>query len=70
MATFWDRVAHSVYRMFSLYFDLYSGLEGGNLVLITPVLGLCFPFTFFWIIRLFTVVWPCVLSMKSKIVKI
>ena len=21
MATFWDRAAHSVYRMFSLYFD-------------------------------------------------
>ena len=72
MATFWERVAYSVYRMFSLYFDLYSGFEGGTLVLIAPVLGLCLLFSFSFsfsgesdsIRLLFTVVWPCVLSIK------
>ena len=35
MATFWERAAHSVYLMFSLYFDLFSlfcfeGVTGSN----------------------------------------
>ena len=43
--TFWERAAHSVYRMFSLYLALlivilvisHFGFEGGTLVLIAPV---------------------------------
>ena len=40
MATFWERVAHLVYRMFSLHFDIiilvisHFGFEGGTSVLI------------------------------------
>ena len=47
MGTFWERAAHSVYRMFSLYFDIvilvisHFGVEGGTLV------GLCLSFTFY-----------------------
>ena len=47
MATFWERAAHSVYRMFSLYFDIvivvisHFGFEGGTLVLIASVPGHC-----------------------------
>ena len=43
MDTFWERAAHSIYRMFSLYFDIVSlvishfGFEGGTLVLIALV---------------------------------
>ena len=43
MATFWERDAHSVYSMFSLYFDIvilvisHFGFEGVTLVLITSV---------------------------------
>ena len=51
MATFWERAAHSVYRMFSLYFDIvilvisHFVFEGGTLVLIATVPGHCLPFT-------------------------
>ena len=47
MATFWEKAAHSVYHMFSLYFDsLYHvGFEGGTLVLIASIPGLCLSFT-------------------------
>ena len=40
MATVWERAAHSVYRMFSVYFDIvilvisHFGFEGVNLDLI------------------------------------
>ena len=51
MATFCERAALSVYHMFSLYFDYvisvisHFGFEGGTLVLVAPVPGLCLPFT-------------------------
>ena len=54
MATFWERAAHSVYRMFSLYFEVivilvicHFGFEGGALVLIASVPGHCLHFTLF-----------------------
>ena len=42
MATFWERDAHSVYSMLSLYFDVilvisHYGFEGVTLVLIASV---------------------------------
>ena len=41
MATFWERAAHSVNRMFLLYFMFlvvsHFGFEGGILVLIPPI---------------------------------
>ena len=52
MATFWENDAHSVYCMFSLYFDIVIsvisrlGFEGENLVLIAPVLDHCLSFFF------------------------
>ena len=48
MATFWERAAHSVYHLFSLYFIVIShfGFEGRTLVLIASVPGLCLSFTF------------------------
>ena len=53
MATFWERVAHSVYRMFSFwYFNIvilvisHFGFEGGTLVLISSVPGHSLSFTF------------------------
>ena len=52
MATFWERVAHSVYRMFSLYLTScnlnipHFGFESGTLVLIASVPGHCFSFPF------------------------
>ena len=46
MATFWERAPHSVYRVFSLYFDFFVilvishfGFEGGTLVLLASVPG-------------------------------
>ena len=53
MATVWERAAHSVYSMFSFYFDIvilvisHFGFEGQTLVLIAAVSGHCFSFTFF-----------------------
>ena len=51
MATFWERTAHSVDRMFSLYciylyFKLFPvfGFEGKILVLIVPLPGHCLLF--------------------------
>ena len=47
MATFWETAAHSVYCMFSLYFDVLSlvifhfGFDGRALVLIASVPGNC-----------------------------
>ena len=47
LATFWERAAHSVDHMFSLYFDYVIlvisrfGFEGGIWFLIAPVLGHC-----------------------------
>ena len=41
--TFWEGAAHSVYSMFSLYFDIvilvifHFGFEGGTLVLIASI---------------------------------
>ena len=52
MTTFWERAAHSVYRVFSLYFDLLLYLllpgwfDGGTLILVASVPGRCFSFTF------------------------
>ena len=48
MTTFWERAAHLVNDMFSLFFGSFphSGFKGGTLVLIAPVPGHCFPFTF------------------------
>ena len=53
MATFWERAAHSVGHMFSLYFDYFLivviprfGFEGWIWVLIASVPGLCILFTF------------------------
>ena len=48
VATFWERAAHSVDHMFSLYFDYFShfGFEVGIWVLIAPVPGLCILVTF------------------------
>ena len=51
MATFWERAAHSVDHMFSLYFDFLNfvisrlGFEGGVWVLIAPVPVHCLLFT-------------------------
>ena len=52
MATFWERAAHSVNRVFSLYFAYcfclvisHFGFEGGTLVLIASVPGHCLSFT-------------------------
>ena len=45
MATFWERNAHLVYRMFSLYCDIiisvisHFGFEGMTLVIIASVPG-------------------------------
>ena len=57
MATLWERAAHSVYHMLSLYFVFCIfiinivisriGFEGGTLVLISSVLGHCLSFTCF-----------------------
>ena len=47
---FGERAAHSVYRMFSFYFDIvifvisHFGFEGGTFVLIVPGHCLSFPF--------------------------
>ena len=51
MATLWERTAHSVYRMSSLYltfcnFSSHFGFEGGTSVLIESVPGQCLSFTF------------------------
>ena len=52
MPTFWERAAHPVYGMFSLYFNIvilvnsHFGCEGGTLVLIALVHGHCLSFTF------------------------
>ena len=43
MAIFWERAAHSVYRMFCLNFIYF---ESGTLVLIASVPGHCLSFTF------------------------
>ena len=47
MATVWKRAAHSVYRMFSLYFDLFLFklfsilvLRAGTMILVAPVPGI------------------------------
>ena len=54
MATFWERAAHSVDHMFSLYFDFVIlviscfGFEGGIWVLVAPVLGHCILVYFFY----------------------
>ena len=47
MANFWERAAHLVNRMFSLYHVCFShfGFEGGTVVLIAPVPGHCLPIT-------------------------
>ena len=53
MATFWERAAHSLYCMFSLYFEIvilvisHFGFEGGTLVLIASVPGHYLLFTFY-----------------------
>ena len=53
MATFWERAAHSVTHTFSLLCPFlllvvfHLDFKGENLVLIAPVSGNCFPFTFF-----------------------
>ena len=50
MITFWERAAHSVNRMFmSIYILVVShfGLEGGTVVLISPVHGHWTPLTFY-----------------------
>ena len=53
MATFLERAARSVYRMFSLYFDIvilvisHFDFEGGTLVLIASVPGHCLSLTFY-----------------------
>ena len=47
MATFCERAAHPVYRMFSVYFYIvilvisHFGFGGGTFVLIASVLGHC-----------------------------
>ena len=52
MAIFSERTAHSVNHMFSLLCLFvvlvvsHLGFKGGNLVLIAPVPGQCFPFPF------------------------
>ena len=52
MATFWETAAHSVYRTFSLYFDIvilvisHFGFEGGTLILVAPVPGHFLSFCF------------------------
>ena len=51
MTTFWERAAHSVYRMLSLLCLFVAlgvshfGFEGGTLVLIASVPGHCLHFT-------------------------
>ena len=56
MTTFWERAAHSVYRMFSLYCDIvitvisHFGFEGGALDLIASVPGHYLYFTFCFVI--------------------
>ena len=52
MSTFWERAAHSVYRMFSLFLLLivslvisHFGFEGGTFVLIASLPGHCLYFT-------------------------
>ena len=51
MATFWERATHSVYRMFSMYFDIvilvisHFGFKGGTLVLIALIPSHCCSFT-------------------------
>ena len=53
MNTFLEIAVHSVYHMFSLVCIFVVlvvsnlGFMGGNLVLIVPVTGHCFPFTFY-----------------------
>ena len=53
MATFCERAAYSVYRMFSLYCDMillvisHFNFEGRTLVLIASVPGHCLSFTFY-----------------------
>ena len=52
MATFWERAAHSVNHMFSLYFEIVNlvisnfGFDGRSLFLIVSVPGQWLPFTF------------------------
>ena len=51
MATFWEIAAHSVNRMFSLYYVLFLvvshfGFESGIVFLIAPDPGHCLLFTF------------------------
>ena len=50
MATFWERVAHSVNRTYSLLclFDSHFGFEGGTLVLIASVPAHCLPLIFYF----------------------
>ena len=49
MATFWERAAHSVNHIFSLFCVFvvlvvsHLGFEGGDLVLIVPAHGHCIP---------------------------
>ena len=43
MATFWEKAAHLIYHMFSLYFDF--GFEGGTLVLFASVPDHCLQLT-------------------------
>ena len=56
MSTFWEKVAHSVYRMFSLYFDnvilvlFHFSFEVETLVLVASVPGHCLPFTIYFIV--------------------
>ena len=51
MTTFWEKAAHSVYRvifllcLFVVLVISYLGFKGGNLVLIASVPGHCFPFS-------------------------
>ena len=52
MTTFWERAAHSFNHVFTLLCPFivlavsHLGFKGGNLVLIVPVPGHWFPFTF------------------------
>ena len=53
MAIFWERAAHSLNRLFSLYY-IYVGyflfsFEDKTLVLIAPVPGHCVRF-YFWVV--------------------
>ena len=68
MATFWERAAHSVDHMFSLYSSwlivmlviCHFGFEGGTLVLIASVPGHCLSFTFCHPKTLFLMPYICV----------